>query len=534
MDADGPATVTPHVELLPFVRLHACHKESKSAPLPLVESQMMETMELPGRPESNKKFRLAVRGHTLLVLDDSGSRVPLTEAELLGLEIVAKPGSEGIPPMVGLKMAQPQEMPVPVKPPEKAVPVSAPTEVHKARKVIPPRTDVAWLMVAEGGEECLHRAQLTLAGAGALRSDFEAAYHMEDGIVGAGSFGSIHRARAKNSKGEKERSGEPLVVKCLHPEAFAESGAKSGVPEAIPKLLRSEMDMMFTAKGHPHILALHAVFRQPTRHWVLVMDFCAGGDSFTHIAKTGVQTEASCKLLTDGLLSALSHLAGFRILHRDVKPENLLLQTGGKPVLCDFGLACHESDAEEIKRRVGSPGYIAPEVLLGTSCTHKADVFAAGGTLHFAMTGSAPFVGKDMATTLHKTMNEEVYYEGLTNIGETCKRFAHVLLSKTADERPSAQEALRDSWFGGRADVSKSMPLPGGLGGRSTAASGKRKAATVKMGPETISALDDASGPMMGKSWSHKSSDGGPVRPASSFRKGRAIPRSADDRGKVG
>eukprot|EP00434_Breviolum_minutum_P005239 symbB.v1.2.004618.t1/scaffold255.1/size249928/8 len=285
------------------------------------------------------------------------------------------------------------------------------------------------------------------------------------------------------------------------------------------------MDMMFTAKGHPHILALHAVFRQPTRHWVLVMDFCAGGDSFTHIAKTGVQTEASCKLLTDGLLSALSHLAGFRILHRDVKPENLLLQTGGKPVLCDFGLACHESDAEEIKRRVGSPGYIAPEVLLGTSCTHKADVFAAGG---------APFVGKDMATTLHKTMNEEVYYEGLTNIGETCKRFAHVLLSKTADERPSAQEALRDSWFGGRADVSKSMPLPGGLGGRSTAASGKRKAATVKMGPETISALDDASGPMMGKSWSHKSSDGGPVRPASSFRKGRAIPRSADDRGKVG
>lgn len=101
-------------------------------------------------------------------------------------------------------------------------------EVHKARKVIPPRTDVAWLMVAEGGEdtglrsgnafhdrhtgwlkhqECLHRAQLTLAGAGALssllvalwewwclklelgadaarRSDFEAAYHMEDGVVG--------------------------------------------------------------------------------------------------------------------------------------------------------------------------------------------------------------------------------------------------------------------------------------------------------------------------------------------------------------
>eukprot|EP00913_Durusdinium_trenchii_P034120 g31935.t1 len=101
---------------------------------------------------------------------------------------------------------------------------------------------------------------------------------------------------------------------------------------------------------------------------MLVTDFCAGGDAFTHIAKTGVQTEASCKVLLDGLLSALSHLGGLRILHRDVKPENLLLQTGhsedlsfttcrtlalhlagGRPVLCDFGLACSESDPEDCR-----------------------------------------------------------------------------------------------------------------------------------------------------------------------------------------
>lgn len=78
---------------------------------------------------------------------------------------------------------------------------------------------------------------------------------------------------------------------------------------------------------------------------------------------------------------------------------------------------------------MGSPGYIAPEVLQSSACSHKADVFAAGGTLHFAMTGSAPFIGKDMATTLHKTMHEEVYYEGVDSVGDQCKKFALLLLS---------------------------------------------------------------------------------------------------------
>jgi hypothetical protein len=60
-------------------------------------------------PRNVGQFRLAVRGHSLLVLDDSGSRIALTEAELLGLEIIAKAGSEGIPPMIGLKVVQPQD-----------------------------------------------------------------------------------------------------------------------------------------------------------------------------------------------------------------------------------------------------------------------------------------------------------------------------------------------------------------------------------------------------------------------------------------
>lgn len=55
------------------------------------------------------QFRLAVRGHYLLILDDSGSRIPLREDELIGLEVLTKRGSEGIPPLVGLKTVKPEE-----------------------------------------------------------------------------------------------------------------------------------------------------------------------------------------------------------------------------------------------------------------------------------------------------------------------------------------------------------------------------------------------------------------------------------------
>lgn len=111
-------------------------------------------------------------------------------------------------------------------------------------------------------EECLFRALQTVGGAGALRFDFDAAYHLEDSsigplcmasirskLAGSGSFGSVHRARAKNSKGEKakrsldhkrwqERSGEPLAVKVLDGHAFKTVGSLVETPEK--QLLRAQ------------------------------------------------------------------------------------------------------------------------------------------------------------------------------------------------------------------------------------------------------------------------------------------------------
>ncbi|CAE8689793.1 unnamed protein product [Polarella glacialis] len=162
----------------------------------------------------------------------------------------------------------------------------------------------------------------------------------------------------------------------------------------------------------------------------------------------------------DGLLGALGHLHGISILHRDVKPENLLLHAGGRPVLGDFGLACGAEDAQEARRRIGSPGFIAPEVLKGQGATGKADVFSAGATLYFACMGTTPFNSKDMASTLHKTLTENISFQSQAGrLSPVCRKFAESLLTKRPQDRPTALEAMADPWFSGDTNsASKLIP----------------------------------------------------------------------------
>mmetsp|Transcript_126224 Transcript_126224/g.178119 ORF Transcript_126224/g.178119 Transcript_126224/m.178119 type:complete len:541 (+) Transcript_126224:56-1678(+) len=444
--ADAPS---PPMQLLAFVRLHALHEEAPSGvPQPAPEAGLDAAL-LEGKGDANKKYKLGVCGHYLIIFsDEAGSKRQLDKADLIGLEVCTKV-PEGSLPLMGLRPLRREEpAAVPAKPPGPAPAAKAPA--HKGRTISTPPNDLGWLLVAEGGEECMRRTVELLAGAGAARTDLDNAYNVEDGVLGTGSFGVVRRAKVRAAKGDPKEKQE-LVAKCIDPVALKEvDGTLTG---GVPTLLRSELSYMLTAKGHPNILNLHSVFRQPTNgQWVLILDFCAGGDAFTHISKTGVQPEATCKTMLEGLLLACGHLHWLDILHRDVKPENLLLQTGGRPMLADFGLACTASDSEETRKRVGSPGYIPPEVLQGGRCTTKADVFAAGATLHFAISGSAPFVGKDMAATLHKTVTDKVSYDGdlYSKLSPALKAFALLLLSKTTAERPSAEQALKHEWFRGK------------------------------------------------------------------------------------
>ena len=108
----------------------------------------------------------------------------------------------------------------------------------------------------------------------------------------------------------------------------------------------------------------------------------------------GPFAEARAIHIARGLVAALAHAHARGVLHRDVKPENVML-AGSRPVLIDFGLACLDDEAgmTAVGTCVGSPSYVAPERLLGQPYDARADLYAVGIILYELLAGTRPFVG---------------------------------------------------------------------------------------------------------------------------------------------
>ncbi|XP_044262083.1 serine/threonine-protein kinase GL21140 [Tribolium madens] len=149
--------------------------------------------------------------------------------------------------------------------------------------------------------------------------------------------------------------------------------------------------------NHPNIMSLIA--EQDTKTMLyLVCEYVKGGDLFDAITVAQKFSEEQAALMINHLVSALSYLHNLNIVHRDVKPENLLVEFDGENrirllKLGDFGLAC------EVTRPLftvcGTPTYVAPEILAESGYGLKIDVWAAGVILYILLCGYPPFVSQD-------------------------------------------------------------------------------------------------------------------------------------------
>ncbi|XP_070495824.1 serine/threonine-protein kinase GL21140 [Chironomus tepperi] len=148
---------------------------------------------------------------------------------------------------------------------------------------------------------------------------------------------------------------------------------------------------------HQHIISLLLDIDTITNMY-LVLELVHGGDLFDAITRVTRFSEAQSRIMIKHLASALAYLHAMSIVHRDVKPENLLveLDSDGNVVmlkLADFGLACEVN--EPLFAVCGTPTYVAPEILMETGYGLKIDVWAAGIILYILLCGFPPFVSPD-------------------------------------------------------------------------------------------------------------------------------------------
>jgi len=157
---------------------------------------------------------------------------------------------------------------------------------------------------------------------------------------------------------------------------------------------------------HPNIIRFKEVVLTPT-HLAIVMEFAAGGELFERICSAGRFSEDEARYFFQQLISGVSYCHHMQICHRDLKLENTLLDGNPAPRLkiCDFGYSKSSLLHSKPKSTVGTPAYIAPEVLSRREYDGKlADVWSCGVTLYVMLVGAYPFEDPNDNKNFRKTI----------------------------------------------------------------------------------------------------------------------------------
>lgn len=216
------------------------------------------------------------------------------------------------------------------------------------------------------------------------------------------------------------------------------------------QMIENEVSILRRAK-HPNIIRLIEEFDSPDRIF-LVMELVKGGDLFEMITTATKYTEKMASRMANNMLSALHYLHAARIVHRDVKPENLLVSEapdGTKTLkLGDFGLATEVK--EPLFVVCGTPTYVAPDILAETGYGVKVDVWAAGVITYILLCGFPPFVSP--------TNNQEELFDKILSgkyefispfwddVSSSAKDLITHMLQVDSEERFSAAEVLDHPW----------------------------------------------------------------------------------------
>src|SRR3954471_6356114 len=215
--------------------------------------------------------------------------------------------------------------------------------------------------------------------------------------IGEGGMGVVHLAA--------DPQGRQVAVKVLRPGVASDQ-------TALRRLAR-EVDSMRRGRS-PHVAEIvdADVTAEPP---YVVTQYVPGRTLEQTVRERGPLTANELQRLATGLASALSAIHGAGIIHRDLKPGNVMFLDNGEPVVIDFGIA-QGVDATRLTATglvIGTPGYLAPEIIEGEDAAAPADVHAWASTIAYAATGRAPFGSGTFESIFYQTMKANPALAGL-------------------------------------------------------------------------------------------------------------------------
>ncbi|XP_062336022.1 LOW QUALITY PROTEIN: serine/threonine-protein kinase 17A [Osmerus eperlanus] len=214
-----------------------------------------------------------------------------------------------------------------------------------------------------------------------------------------------------------------------------------------------EIGVLEMATSSSRVVNLHQVYEMPSE-MVLVLEFAAGGEIFNQCVaeKDEAFTEEEVQKLMRQILEGVCFLHRNNVVHLDLKPQNILL-TSDAPVgdikIVDFGLSRMVSNHQELREIMGTPEYVAPEILNYEPISTATDMWSIGVLAYVMLTGISPFLGEDKQETFLNISQINVDYTDveLQHLGQAALHFMQALLVKKPQDRATAEQCLQHAWL---------------------------------------------------------------------------------------
>lgn len=265
-------------------------------------------------------------------------------------------------------------------------------------------------------------------------------------VLGQGAYGKVHLVRDQlngNLYAQKQIRKPQIDV---HVD-LSTKGEEPDLATAHARRTLAERQILSQISHHSNIVKLFYAFQDHDKFYLL-LQYIPGGELFHHLTAENntlgnVFLEDHVAFYAAEMALGLKHLHLLGIVYRDLKPENCLLDTSGHLVLTDFGLskAIETGDTElECRSIIGTPEYMAPEILKGEAYDYPVDWWLLGCVIYDMMTGKPPFTGKTHKVIQDKIIKSKPFYPKYVS------QDAKDILGKLLQKNPAKRIAVDSSW----------------------------------------------------------------------------------------